>query len=148
MNTQKKTLKQKLFSKKVMGVPAFLIVLAVMSVGGMAVIASYGTSVATITVTQGISFDNATIALNAVVPGTQEYIITITNAGNMPATANLNGVVSETNDGIATSEPVTIGYSPINPTVPANGNVQVTATVTFGQTANPITYYATTTITP
>jgi len=108
MNT--KNIKQKLFSKKIFGVPAFLIALAIMSVGGMAIIASYGTSVATVTVVQGVVITPVSADVDAKPGGIYSYIFTITNSANQPITVGLSAVVNDTT--------ANLDYKSI-PTVPA-----------------------------
>lgn len=120
-----------------------------MSVGGMAVIASYGTSVATVTVTQGLTFSPAEQAASSV-PSTNTELtnITISNAGNMNAKVNLIGVIYNSTNNV-TTEDITVTYGIANPvTVPAMGSIQVTENVIFGQTVSAGVYNITTTVTP
>jgi len=150
MNT--KNIKQKLFSKKVFGVPAFLVALAVMSVGGIAVMAFYGTSTATFTVAQSITVNPTTYSFTGIIQGdTKTYNMSITNAANNPITVVYTPMAGFPDGTTATPVMTTNGIAVVYigaTTIPALSTEQITVETTFAQDIDLGNYNVTTTVAP
>jgi len=102
-------LKQKLFSKKVFGVPAFLIALAVMSVGvSAAVLSYYGTVQQTFTIAQSVLLSGDTTFAGSATGGDTQIseINTLINNANNPVVVKFSTDVrnpSDITDGVVTT---------------------------------------------
>ena len=110
MNT--KNIKQKLFSKKIMGVPAFtLAMVAMVGLGSAALLTQYGSITATISVAQSVLLsgngvlEDGTVTYDADTTAGNTYtsdIYTLINNANVPVTVKLDTTYVPNDGGITT----------------------------------------------